>query len=105
MPTALASRNPVRIRIGLALVVLVVPLSIAYRARQSNAGVFSRGVGGFVFLLTIGAAFTILRVISQREQLIRDLRGSEQKTAEIRDLLHTTLTSIGDGVIERFVRK
>ena len=54
-------------------------------------------IGLFVLLLL--SIFTIQRGIHNREQLIRDLQRSEAQSAEARDILQTTIRSIGDGVI------
>lgn len=52
-----------------------------------------------LFGLLLAAAISITRSSIRREQLIRALRTSEQRTVEVRDMLHTILSSIGDGVI------
>jgi PAS domain S-box-containing protein len=55
------------------------------------------GVVLFVFLLL--ATFDIGRATAERDRLIVDLHAANDRTTASRDLLHTTLTSIGDGVI------
>jgi PAS domain S-box-containing protein len=55
------------------------------------------GVVLFVFLLL--ATFDIGRATAERDRLIVDLQVANDRTTASRDLLHTTLTSIGDGVI------
>jgi PAS domain S-box-containing protein len=50
-----------------------------------------------VFLLL--ATFDIGRATAERDRLIVDLQAANDRTTASRDLLHTTLTSIGDGVI------
>jgi PAS domain S-box-containing protein len=54
-------------------------------------------VGLFVFLVL--ATFDIGRATADRDRLIVDLQVANDRTTASRDLLHTTLTSIGDGVI------
>jgi PAS domain S-box-containing protein len=58
-------------------------------------------VGGSVtlFLLLAIATGTITTGIARREQLIDELHDRERQIAEVRDLLRTTLSSIGDAVI------
>ena len=55
------------------------------------------GVVLFVFLLL--ATFDIGRATAERDRLIVDLHAANERTTASRDLLHTTLTSIGDAVI------
>jgi PAS domain S-box-containing protein len=49
-------------------------------------------------LLGLGA-ITISKATERREQLIADLDKERNQTAEVRDLLQTTLSSIGDAVL------
>jgi PAS domain S-box-containing protein len=51
----------------------------------------------FMFLLVAGGV--IASAAAQRERLIAELRASEKSAADVRDLMGTTLASIGDGVI------
>lgn len=51
----------------------------------------------FFFLLL--ATFDIGRTTNERDRLISDLEAANNRTMASRDLLHTTLTSIGDAVI------
>ena len=51
----------------------------------------------FAFLLL--ATFDIGRTTTERDRLILDLEAANGRTTASRDLLHTTLTSIGDAVI------
>ena len=51
----------------------------------------------FAFLLL--ATFEIGRATVERDRLIGDLEAANNRTTASRDLLHTTLTSIGDAVI------
>jgi PAS domain S-box-containing protein len=53
-----------------------------------------------VLLVLLGlGAVTISRATERREQLIADLDRERNQTAEVRDLLQTTLSSIGDAVL------
>lgn len=61
--------------------------------------VLSLGGSGIMFALLALTTVTIHRGTSRRQQLIRDLHTSEQRTVAARDLLDTTLCSISDGVI------
>ena len=54
---------------------------------------------GVLFVLILLAGATIAAAAGRREQLIHELQASERRTAEVRDLLQTTLSSIGDAVI------
>ena len=51
----------------------------------------------FVLLLVAGAM--LASAGARSDHLIRELRVSERRTAEVRDLLQTTLSSIGDAVM------
>jgi PAS domain S-box-containing protein len=55
------------------------------------------GVVLFVFLLL--ATFDIGRATAERDRLIVDLHAANDRTTASRDLLHTTLSSIGEGVV------
>ena len=50
-------------------------------------------------MLLVLATITIRRGTSHRQHLIQDLQRSEETAKEARDLLQTTISSIGDGVI------
>jgi PAS domain S-box-containing protein len=52
-----------------------------------------------VFALLALATITIRRGTRQRQRLIEDLQKSEEQATAARDLLQTTISSIGDGVI------
>jgi PAS domain S-box-containing protein len=65
-------------------------------SRARLASVFG-GVVLFVFLLL--ATVDIGRATAERDRLIVDLQAANDLTIASRDLLHTTLTSIGDAVI------
>jgi two-component system cell cycle sensor histidine kinase/response regulator CckA len=82
---------------GLALVILIATLVLSYQGRQDFG--HRKLASAIVFCLLLAAGFTITQATSRQEQLIRGLRSSERRTAEFRDLLYTTLTSIGDAVI------
>jgi PAS domain S-box-containing protein len=56
------------------------------------------GSGMLLVLLALGAV-NISMAAARREQLIADLEIQRGQTAEIRDLLQTTLASIGDAVL------
>jgi two-component system cell cycle sensor histidine kinase/response regulator CckA len=85
--------------LALAMVILVAVLAMYYQGGQGSLPT-ERGIGSAIaFCLLVAAGFTIVRVTGLQEKLISELRASEHKTAEFRDLLHTTLSSIGDAVI------
>jgi PAS domain S-box-containing protein len=52
-----------------------------------------------LFLFLLLATFDIGRATAERDRLIVDLAAANSRTAASRDLLHTTLSSIGDGVV------
>jgi PAS domain S-box-containing protein len=52
-----------------------------------------------LFLFLLFATFEIGRATADRDQLIIDLDVANNRTSASRDLLHTTLTSIGDAVV------
>jgi PAS domain S-box-containing protein len=52
-----------------------------------------------LFLFLLFATFEIGRATADRDQLILDLDVANSRTSASRDLLHTTLTSIGDAVV------
>ena len=74
-------------------------LAIRFRGWEGFAPAEQHALAAVAGLLLMATGFTILRVIGRQEQLIGELRASEHKTSEYRDLLHTTLCSIGDAVI------
>jgi len=69
------------------------------RASAYQAGLTSVLGSAAVFLLLILATITIRKGTRQRERLIEDLQNSEDEAKKARDLLQTTIASIGDGVI------
>jgi PAS domain-containing protein len=82
---------------GLALVILIVTLSLSYVGRPDFG---HRKTGSaIVFCLLLAAGFTITRATARQEHLIGELQSSERRMKEFRDLLYTTLSSIGDAVI------
>ncbi len=54
---------------------------------------------GVLFVFLLMATFDIGRATRDRDRLIVDLEAANNRTTASRDLLHTTLTSIGDAVI------
>jgi PAS domain S-box-containing protein len=69
------------------------------RAGAYQAGFTSVLGCATVFLLLILATITIRKGTRQRERLIEDLQKSDEEARKARDLLQTTISSIGDGVI------
>jgi two-component system cell cycle sensor histidine kinase/response regulator CckA len=87
------------LNLALAMVILGAVVAMYY---QGGAGSLpaDRGIASAIaFCLLMAAGFTIVRVTGVQEKLIAELRQNEHKTAEFRDLLQTTLYSIGDAVI------
>jgi two-component system, cell cycle sensor histidine kinase and response regulator CckA len=77
-------------------------LQAILRARgvdAKRAGFVIVGGSGFLFVLLLLATVRINQAAARREQLINELVTAREKTAEARDLLATTLSSIGDAVI------
>jgi len=66
--------------------------------------VFSILGSAVLFVFLVAAGMVITAAGSRRERLIVELRDSEAKTAEVRDLMRTTLSSIGDAVIATDLR-
>jgi PAS domain S-box-containing protein len=54
---------------------------------------------GVLFLFLLLATFDIGRATGERDRLILDLGAANERTTASRDLLHTTLSSIGDAVL------
>ena len=69
------------------------------RATAFQAGLISTLGCAAVFALLILATITIRKGARHRERLIEDLQRSEEEARAARDLLQTTISSIGDGVI------
>jgi PAS domain S-box-containing protein len=73
---------------------------IRERQRQENRTRVTSALGaGVLFAFLLMATFDIGRAASERDRLIVDLGTANDRTTASRDLLHTTLTSIGDAVI------
>jgi PAS domain S-box-containing protein len=52
-----------------------------------------------LFVMLLGAGLTIASATARREHLIGEVMASQKRTAEVRDLMQTTLSSIGDAVV------
>jgi PAS domain S-box-containing protein len=73
---------------------------IRERQRQENRTRVTSALGaGVLFAFLLMATFDIGRTASERDRLIVALGTANDHTTASRDLLHTTLTSIGDAVI------
>jgi PAS domain S-box-containing protein len=70
------------------------------RQEQGSRTRVTTAVGaGFLCVFLLLATFDIGRAAAERDRLIVDLGAANDRTTASRDLLHTTLTSIGDAVI------
>lgn len=69
------------------------------RSSARQAGVTSLVGSAAVFALLALATITIRKGTRDRQRLIEDLQRSEEESRLARDLLQTTISSIGDGVI------
>jgi PAS domain S-box-containing protein len=69
------------------------------RATAYQAGLVGTVGSAAVFVLLVLATVTIRTGTRHRQHLIQDLQRSEEAAKEARDLLQTTISSIGDGVI------
>ena len=70
------------------------------RQLQANRTRVTTALGaGVLFAFLLLATFDIGRATAERDRLILDLEAANGRTIASRDLLHTTLTSIGDAVI------
>jgi PAS domain S-box-containing protein len=69
------------------------------RTKAYQAGLIGTLGSASVFVLLFLATITIRQGTRQRQRLIQDLRKSEDGARRARDLLQTTISSIGDGVI------
>jgi len=69
------------------------------RTSAYQAGFTSLLGSAAVFALLVLATITIRKGTRHRQRLIGDLRKSEEEAKEARNLLQTTIASIGDGVI------
>jgi PAS domain S-box-containing protein len=73
---------------------------IRERQQQGNRTRVTSALGaGVLFVFLLMATFDIGRATSERDRLIVDLEAANNRTTASRDLLHTTLSSIGDAVI------
>jgi PAS domain S-box-containing protein len=78
---------------------LLVQQRAGVRSSAYQAGLVGTFGSVAVFVLLVLATFTIRKGTRQRQRLIADLQRSEEAAREARDLLQTTISSIGDGVI------
>jgi PAS domain S-box-containing protein len=73
---------------------------IRERQQQGSRTRLTTAFGAAVlFLFLLLATIDIGRAAAERDRLIADLGAANDRTTASRDLLHTTLTSIGDAVI------
>ncbi|MGP0075005.1 MAG: sensor histidine kinase [Bryobacteraceae bacterium] len=73
---------------------------IRERQQQGSTTRLTTAFGaGILFAFLLLATLNIGRATAERDRLIVDLASANQRTTASRDLLHTTLTSIGDAVI------
>jgi PAS domain S-box-containing protein len=73
---------------------------IRERQQQGSTTRLTTALGaGILFVFLLLATFDIGRATAERDQLIVDLEAANGRTTASRDLLHTTLTSIGDAVV------
>jgi PAS domain S-box-containing protein len=73
---------------------------IRERQQQDSRTRLTSAIGaGVLFLFLLFATFDIGRATAERDRLIVDLEVAHDRTTASRDLLHTTLTSIGDAVV------
>ncbi len=78
---------------------LIASKSEQVRFRSDRAHLITLlGSGTLLIILALGA-FNISAAANRREQLIVDIEKQRGQTAEVRDLLQTTLASIGDAVL------
>jgi PAS domain S-box-containing protein len=78
---------------------LIETRSALVRLRSDRAhGITLAGSGLLLILLALGA-WNIAAAAARREQLIAAIEAERGQTAEVRDLLQTTLASIGDAVL------
>jgi CHASE3 domain sensor protein len=73
-------------------------------SKEANASAHQLGListlgSGALFILLVLSTVTIQKGTRRRQRLIQDLQESEAQTREARDLLQTTIGSIGDAVI------
>jgi PAS domain S-box-containing protein len=90
-------------KIGMDLqneVYAVLTQGIRERQEQGSRTRLTTALGaGVLFLFLLLATFDIGRTTGERDRLIVDLEAAKNRTTASRDLLQTTLTSIGDAVV------
>lgn len=70
------------------------------RQQQGSRTRLTTALGaGLLFIFLLLATIDIGRATGERDRLIVDLEAANGRTAASRDLLHTTLSSIGDAVV------
>ena len=94
-----------KLSLGLAAIILSAGVAIYFGGWEGFTTPERRTLAAMAFFLLTAASISNLRVIRIQEKLIAELRASERKTAEFRDLLHTSLCSIGDTVIVTRIRR
>ncbi len=73
---------------------------IRERQQQGARTRITTAIGAAVlFVFLVLATFEIGRATAERDRLIGELASANERTTASRDLLHTTLTSIGDAVV------
>jgi PAS domain S-box-containing protein len=73
---------------------------IRERQQQGSSTRLTTAFGaGVLFVFLLLATFDIGRATAERDRLIVDLASANERTMASRDLLHTTLSSIGDAVV------
>ena len=73
--------------------------SLIVRAHSDRSHLVTIVSSAVLLVLLALGAITISKATERREQLIADLDRERNQTAEVRDLLKTTLSSIGDAVL------
>ncbi len=90
-------------KIGVALedeVYAVLTRGIRERQQEGSRTRLTTALGaGLLFAFLLLATIDIGRATAERDRLIVDLEAANGRTTASRDLLHTTLSSIGDAVI------
>jgi hypothetical protein len=71
--------------------------ALAFEARRHRMRTLTAAGSGVLFCLLLAAGFAISRASARGRRLLHAVRESQRRTREIRDLLHTTLTSIREG--------
>ncbi len=73
--------------------------SQAAQTRATRTWLVSVGGSGLLLILVVAASVLIHRGTNRRQTLIKQVVEQERETARAKDLLYTTLASIGDAVI------